>query len=464
MVLSTFISLGESRVVTPLSKVLRDLFTADVIMRSPVSAHAFRWITLPPLLLLICRTGLGTGVPSGRLKLEFEAARKAESRNSYRDAVKYYEEILQQDRSLPSVYNNLGLDYYRLKEYEKAEVTLRQGLRLKPDMLGARLFLGFAECNLGNFEESEKLLLPIVRHHPDNRSARLFLIRDQTGLGQFTLDLCQQTLKRFPGDVQSSYLIGTAALQQMTTMANYANQLGMKSPLFQWISLRTAIQKDDQVNAHRWRLLLQKEGIVNAPPSIREYDELSLTVQRCFQTVLERAPRSRFGCDVQGQIDEARGRVTQALAEYGRARDHFAAGRLLAQNLHLPQAAVELEQAVAAQPENKLAVALLAEVYVQEHQPAHAVPMLKKLLTQFPRDAYGWRDLGRAQFDLGQTKQAVHSFKTAVQLNPSLNGVHYELAMAYRKLGQTRLEKQEIEKFRTAGPAKQIHSIEASTN
>jgi tetratricopeptide (TPR) repeat protein len=433
-------------------------------MKSSAFAHAFRWIAVSPLLLLICRTGPGTGVPPGQLKLEFEAAQKAESRNSYRDAVKYYEEILQQDRSLPRVYNNLGLDYYRLKEYERAEVTLRQGLRLKPDMLGARLFLGFAEFNLGNFKESEKLLLPIVRHYPENRSARVFLIRDQTGLGQLTLDLCQQTLKLFPADIQMNYLIGTAALQQMTTMANYANRLGMKSPLFQWISLRTAIQKDDQVSARRWRLLLRKEGIVNPPPLIREYDELSLLVQRCFQTVLERAPRSIFGCDVQGQIDEARGRVTQALAEYGRARDHFAAGRLLAQNLHLPEAAVELEQAVAAQPENKLAVALLAEVYVQEHQPAHAVPVLKNLLRQFPRDAYGWRDLGRAQFDLGQTKQAVHSFQTAAQLSPSLNSVHYELAMAYRKLGQTRLEKQEIQKFRTASAEKQIRSIEASAN
>jgi hypothetical protein len=49
-------------------------------------------------------------------------------------------------------------------------------------------------------------------------------------------------------------------------------------------------------------------------------------------------------------------------------------------------------------------------------------------------------------------------------LSPSLSSVHYELAMAYRRLGQTELEKQELEEFRTAGPNKQIHPIERSDN
>lgn len=433
-------------------------------MKASLSSPRFRETLTLLLLLVTWRTATATDVSSAWLNKQFRAARKAESDGRYRDAVKCYDEILQHNPSVPYAYNNLGLDYYRLKEYEKAAVTLRKGLKLKPDMLGARLFLGFAEFNVGNFEESEKALSIVVRSHPKNRRARLFLIRDQTGLGRFDLNFSLRTLDLFPANVEVNYTIGTAALQRMRWIANYANQLGVESPIFQWIRLRIDTEKGDLNSVRKWRERLQKEGASQPPRLVREYDELTTMIQHCFQTVLERPSSSTVRYDLQGQIDEARGRLSQALTEYRKAADHFAAGRLLAQNFRLPEAAKELEEAVAGQPENKLAAALLAKVYVQEHQPAHALAVLQNLLKDFPQDPYGWRDLGEAQFDLGQTSQAVHSFRTAVRLNPSLNRVHYELAMAYRKLGQTRLEKGEIEKFRSGAANRQIHTGPASQN
>lgn len=416
------------------------------------------------LLAAMWQIARATDTATAWLNKEFEMAQKAETGGHYREAVKCYEQILHHNPSIPQVYNNLGLDYYRLKDYEKAAVTLRQGLNLKPTMFGSRLFLGFAESHLGNFKESQKVLSSVVRIQPENRRARLFLIRDQTGLGRFDMDFAQRTLRLFPESIEINYAIGTGALQRMMQIANYANQLGVESPIFQWISLRIDTEKGDLDSARKWRERLQKEGVPTPPSLIREYDGLALMVQHCFQRVLERSPNSTFGYDVQGRIDEAQGQVTQALAEYRKAADDFSAGRLLAENFRLPEAVRELEVAVATQPENKLAAALLAKVYVQEHQPAHALPVLQRLLKEFPDDAYAWRDLGRAQFDLGQIGQAVHSFQTAVQLNPSLNKVHYGLAMAYRKLGQTQLEKEELEKFRSAAPTKQIHAKPVGTN
>jgi len=407
---------------------------------------------------------MATDASPAWLNKQFEAARKAESGGRYREAVKCYEEILRRDPTVSQAYNNLGLDFYRLKEYEKAAGALRKGLKIKPDMLSAGLFLGFADFNVGNFEESEKVLSTVVKSHPENRRARLFLIRDQTGLDRFDLNFSQQTLDMFPGDIEVNYTIGTAVLQRMRWIADYANKLGVQSPMFQWISLRIDKGKGDLVSAQKWQEQLQKEGATQPPPLVHEYDELAIMIQHCFQTVLNSASNSAEGYDLQGQIDEARGRLSQALAEYGKSGDHFAAGRLLAQNFHLPEAAKELEEAVAAQPENKLAAALLAKVYVQEHQPDRALPVLRKLLKEFPQDAYAWRDLGKAQFDLGQTNEAVQSLRVAVRLNPSLYRIHFELAMAYRELGQTQLEKEEIEKFRSGSANRQMQSAPASQN
>jgi tetratricopeptide (TPR) repeat protein len=406
-------------------------------------------------VLLLCGTWQAKAMDSHSIWLnrQFETARRAEKGGHYLDAIKCYERILQRDPNMPEVYNNLGLDYYHLKRYEKAIVTLQHGLKLDPTMVGSRLFIGFAEFNLGSFKNSEEVLSAVVRSSPRNRGARLIMIRDQTALGQFDFDFNRQTLDMFPKDAELNYTLGTASLERIRQIANYANGLGVQSPLFQWIAVRTDTEKGDDSDARKLRLRLEKEGSSSPPPLIQGYDRITLLAQRCFQTVLELAPNSTFGHDVQGQVDEAKGLVNQALLEYHEAADHFAAGRLLAQNVRLPEAARELEEAVAMTPDNKLAVALLAKVYVQEHRPANAVPLLRNLLKSFPHDAYAWRDLGRAQLDLGQTTQAVQSLRTALRFNPSFSNVHYELAMAYRALGEASLEKEEIEKFK-AGDSK----------
>jgi tetratricopeptide (TPR) repeat protein len=416
------------------------------------------------LILVTWRTALATGASLARPNRQFNAAREAESGGRYREAVKLYEEFLRSNPSVAEAYNNLGLDYYRLKEYEEAAVTLHEALRLKPGMLSSELFLGLAEFNLGDFEDSEKILSVVLKSHPSNRPARLFLIRDQMGLGTFDLELSQQTLAIFPDDVEVNYTIGTAALQRMRQLANYAEKLGVKSPVFQRLSKRTDNGGEGMNKTQMRRDELQKEGAAQDPRLIQEYDELAIIVQRCFRTVLGQGAGSAVGYDLQGRIDEARGLVDQALSEYGKSGDHFAAGRLLAENFRLSEAARELEQAVAEHPENRLAVALLAKVYVQEHQPARAIPVLQKLLKDFSQDAYAWNDLGKAQLDLGQTNEAIHSLRVAVRLNPSLYRIHFLLALAYRKLGQTQLEKEEIEKFRAGAANRPMHTAPQSQN
>lgn len=426
-------------------------------MKAEPFSYVFPGTRVLMLMLLTGLTALAMDAPWARPNLQFEAAREAEGEGHYREAVVLYEEFLRTNPFVAEAYNNLGLDYYRLKEYEKAAVTLHEGLRLKSDMLSSELFLGLAEFNLGDFADSEKILSTLLKGHPGNRLARLFLIRAQMGLGRFDLNLSEQTLDMFPDDVQVNYTIGTAALERMRGIADYAKKLGVRSPVFQRLNRRTDNGSEDLNSARGWRHPLQKEGTAQPPQLVQKYDELEKMVQRCFQTVLRQASNTAVGYDLQGQIDEARGLTGPALIEYGKGGDHFAAGRLLAENFRLPEAARELEQAVAEQPENRLAAALLAKVYVQEHQAARAIPVLQKLLKDFPHDAYAWNDLGKAYLDLGQTTEAIRSLQIAVRLDPSLYRIHFMLAMAYRKLGQAQLEKREIRKFRAGAVDRPMH-------
>ena len=155
---------------------------------------------------------------------------------------------------------------------------------------------------------------------------------------------------------------------------------------------------------------------------------------------------------------DGQGRYAEAIAHYQHILSldpqvAFAAGRLLAQNLRLPEAAGELEATVLAEPENHLALALLAQVYVEEHQPARALPLLHQILAYYPGDALAWADLGKAQLALNQTEQGIQSLCMALKIDPSQTKLHYELALAYRKLGQSDLARQELAAFSRASLA-----------
>jgi tetratricopeptide (TPR) repeat protein len=73
----------------------------------------------------------------------FTVAKTAEGSQQFDKAIAEYELIVKlYPGAVPEVYQNLGLLYYLTRQYDEAIRVLQQGIRLKPSMLGARLFLG----------------------------------------------------------------------------------------------------------------------------------------------------------------------------------------------------------------------------------------------------------------------------------------------------------------------------------
>jgi len=73
----------------------------------------------------------------------FSAAKGAEALQQFDKAIEQYELILKRyPDAVPEVYQNLGLVYYLARRYDDAIRVFERGIRLKPNMVGARLFLG----------------------------------------------------------------------------------------------------------------------------------------------------------------------------------------------------------------------------------------------------------------------------------------------------------------------------------
>lgn len=73
----------------------------------------------------------------------FEAAKLAETLRNFPLAIEHYQTILKKyPRAVPEVYQNLGLVEYLDKRFPEAIEAFEHGLKLKPEMVGSRLFLG----------------------------------------------------------------------------------------------------------------------------------------------------------------------------------------------------------------------------------------------------------------------------------------------------------------------------------
>jgi tetratricopeptide (TPR) repeat protein len=385
-------------------------------------------------------------VEASSIGARFEHARSLEKEGKLQDAAAEYELIIRKDPNLAEANHNVGLVYYRLADYQKCAEHFRAALRLKPDLAGSNLFLGLAEFRLGEFQDSAKQLEAALQMEPDNREALLFLLRDQQALDRFRLETANHALRVFPEDPEMNYTVGLGCIERIREIARATNDLGPHSAAFVWLSLRRAEAKQQAEAVQKYRL---RAAEFAEPALIREYDVLAGVLKRCFDAVLTHDADSTAAHSIRGYMHESRNEVEEALAQYRAAGDHFAAGRLLAQNVRLSEAERELRAAVAADTQNDRAKADLGRLYLQEDQPDKALAILRQIVERYPRDAYAWADLGKAEGKVGAGDLAVQALRKALQIDPSLNQVHYQLAMLYRQQGNEKLAREELQRFQT---------------
>jgi Tfp pilus assembly protein PilF len=117
---------------------------------------------------------------------------------------------------------------------------------------------------------------------------------------------------------------------------------------------------------------------------------------------------------------------------------HEALGELYVDNHRDDDAQSELERALELDPSRTHALYLLGRLYVQKRDNEKGVPYLQRALRLQPDFAEASGLLGTAYVRLGQFANAIPKLEKAAPLDHYGN-VHYQLSLAYRKLGQAEL-------------------------
>jgi tetratricopeptide (TPR) repeat protein len=328
--------------------------------------------------------------------------------------------------------HDLGLALFQEGRLNDAVVAFREAHRVKPELRGTLVFLGIAELRLSKFRDAAADSKAAIALEPDQRDAWLNLLRANEALGDFDEGLAQQARDLFPDDSEVQFTIAQSALDQIRQIAKRVNESGPDNENFRAL-----------VDRSRGNDSVEVRG-----PLVESWDRLAALVARCFESVLRVSGDSPSAHIAKGYLEEARNHVDAALAEYRAGGDSFAAGRLLAQNSRLPEAEQEFKKDLERNPFNHLAMADLAEVYIQQDEIEKARRLLESLLSMYPVDALGWLDLGKAQQRQGDWKAAAASFQKALSIDSSLSQAHYHLSIVYRNSGQAEKAISELNAFR----------------
>ena len=112
-----------------------------------------------------------------------------------------------------------------------------------------------------------------------------------------------------------------------------------------------------------------------------------------------------------------------------------------------PESQVELETAIALDPNNAVAIRQLGLTLLLQGKSEAAIPHLERAIRLEMRNRYmfvGYANLGRCQLFLGRIDESVESFRRARTLAPGIWYVHLELAAALGLMGDIEEAQSEI--------------------
>jgi adenylate cyclase len=151
-------------------------------------------------------------------------------------------------------------------------------------------------------------------------------------------------------------------------------------------------------------------------------------------------------------VEEHKGRAEQLISEAlerdpNRSEGHLVMGHLRRVQGRWAESQVELETAIAIDPNNSGAIRQLGLTTLIQGKPEAAIPYLQRAIRLEVHTRYlfnGYCNLGRCELFLGRTDEAVNLFRKARTLAPGVWYVHLELAGALGLRGDIDEAKTEI--------------------
>jgi tetratricopeptide (TPR) repeat protein len=335
--------------------------------------------------------------PGGDAALQklYQEAKEAEASGNTTAAVLKYKEILRIAPKLGSAYNNLGLLYFKQRDYDKAVSTLEQGIKVNPAMPSAYALLGISLSELGRYAEARGRLEEALRRNPKDNDAEKVLANDLSKLGDLEASAAhlRALSHRQPQDQEAWYLLGQ-------------------------VYMRLSEQALSKMNA------------IN--------------------------PDSELVHEMSGEIMENMKNYDGALLEYKKAADmapqksgvHYKLGNVYWTIAQWDAATNEFQAELASNPRNCKAQALIGDILIdQKMEFERGLTEVEKALAICPNLVQGRIDRGRALLKLNRTEEAAKDLQAAAQASPDDPGAHFFLAQAYRVLGRTKDAQAEMQTY-----------------
>ncbi len=406
-------------------------------------------------------------------------------RNRWEDAVKEYEKALNADPKQSGLHTSVGQAYLRAGKLEEAEKEFRLELQLNSQ--NELAWLGLADLQLAKGQAAEALesvgrvweispeILALRREFPsielpeDSGKASVSHVLDQPeGAAKHFLlaSLYAATNENALSDrewksFQNDYLAwrqdpktseGGDENQEPCKIHHYSRCIDL---------LKTAKHLTDSE-----RLLLGKTyfamqqyeiaagALEQVQGTTNENAEASYWLERTYQALGSEAyakleesfPDSWRTHQLRAEGYALRQDADDAIKEYQAALQlrpnepelHEALGELYLDNHSDEDAQTELQKALTLDPSRTHALYLLGRLYVQNRDNDKALPYLQHALQLQPNLAEASELLGTAYVRLGQFANAVSRLEKAAPFDHYGN-VHYQLYLAYHKLGRTEL-------------------------
>ncbi len=404
-------------------------------------------------------------------------------RSRWEDAVKEYQKALTAEPRQSGLHTSLGQAYLHARKLEESEAEFR--LELQLDSRNELAWLGLANLQLAR----------------DQATAALESLGKVWGISPEFLVVQREFLSIDPAEAKASISRlqdepeGAAKHFLVAALYTTANESALSDR--QWKSFQADLSAwqqapnfgtgaptdQDPCRAHRYsrcaeslqarkqltdseRLLLGKtyftlqqyesaaDALGQVQGATNENAEASYWSARTYQALgaeayarlQESFPDSWRTHQLRAEGYALRQDLDDALKEFHAALQlrpkeselHEALGELYLDNHSDDDAQSELERALALDPSRTHALYLLGRFYVQKRENEKALSYLQRALRLQPDLAEASGLLGTAYVRLGQFANAIPKLKKAAPIDHYGN-VHYQLYLAYRKLGQPEL-------------------------
>jgi tetratricopeptide (TPR) repeat protein len=256
--------------------------------------------------------------------------------------------------------------------------------------------LALVHVQMGEAAEAVGIVTPVVSRYPQDLEARRLLARALTANGQpeQAVQELEEARAAAPDDLELAFALASGYLRLKKVEA--------AEPLFAKIAKERPIAQTHVLIGRTYR-------------DFKEYDR----ARGELRTALKLDPRVRhahYYLGTLGLMAEGSGRLEEAMAEF--------------------------QQELVVNPADSLANLRLGIALLESRRPADALPALELATVSQPQQAEAFHYLGRAQLALDRPAEATVSLQQALHLvkGPPFDevergSIHYNLALALRKMG-----------------------------